>query len=341
MDLDERKLKILTIVVDKYVASGEPVSSKAICDSLDISVSSATVRSELAGLTSLGLLEQPHTSSGRIPSDLGYRVYVNTVMNKKPISMKEQQMIDDALCSSIKDPDSLLKCAAEVLAEMTKCAVASVMSVRGDVTIKTLKLIKISDRSSMIILVMSTGTIKNRIFCCDFDLTDDLMNVFQRILDEIFMDVSIENVTPAFIQTVAASLGELAFMMTPVLMGVFQAIKDVSDTGVNLEGEVNLLFIPELRDESINGVLTFLSNAHDVASYLLCDDRNLQVIIGNENKRHELNDLSVIISRYKLFGGSNGAISIIGSTRMDYARFMPSIEYTSDVLARILREIIS
>lgn len=341
MDLGERKLKILTIVVDSYVESGEPVSSKAICDILDVPVSSATVRNELAGLTSLGLLQQPHKSSGRIPSNLGYRVYVNNVMNKKPISFAEQQMIDEAICSSIKDPDSLLKGAATVLADITKCAVASVMSAQNNVTIRNLKLVKINDHSSMIILVMSTGIIKNRMFCCDYDLTSDLLEIFQRILDEKFTDVPVSKITPAFIQTTAASIGELAIMMSPILMSVFQTVRDVTDAGVELEGEVNLLFIPELRDQSIHDVLRFLSNEQDVANYLLCDNRNLQVLIGNENKRHELTDLSIIISRYKISDDSCGAISIIGSTRMDYARFMPSIEYTSDLLGKVLREIIS
>ena len=342
MDLGERKLKILASVVENYVLTGEPVSSKTICDNLDISVSSATVRNEMASLTSLGILEQPHTSSGRIPSYLGYRVYVNRVMDKKPMSVSEQKTIDDALLSSAKDPDSLLKDASSVLADITKCAVASVMPSQEDVTIRSVQLMKISLRSAMVILVTSSGIIKNRVFCCDYDLNRKLIDVFQNVLTQKFTDVSIENFTPAFIQTTAASLGELAIMASPMLMAVFEAVKDINSVGVNLEGKLNLLFVPEFKGKTVRDILDFLDSDESVADLLLHNNnRSMQILIGQEIKIRELNDLSVIISRYNISNRNAGAIGIIGSTRMDYARFMSSLEYISNVLEKILGDILS
>ena len=207
MDISERKLKILAAIVETYVKTGEPVGSKALCEALDCSVSSATIRNEMADLSEMGLLEQPHTSAGRIPSHAGYRLYIDKLMEQKPLSEEEQRFIDGSLSASADNPEHLLEDASQVLAELTSYAAISTTPSDEEATVRHLQFVQTGRRTAMVVLLTSSGILKNKIFRCDYDLSPDILRVFHKLLNEKIAGIPVASITPAYIQTLAASLG--------------------------------------------------------------------------------------------------------------------------------------
>ncbi len=339
MELSERKRKILAAVVELYIASGEPVGSKSVCGALDISVSSATVRNEMSALSRLGLLEQPHTSASRVPSQKGYRVYIDTLMKRRPISKDEQRYLDSLILPEAYDPERLLEGAARVLASLTKYAAVSTTPNGESGVIRAVQLVQTSRRTAMVILMTSAGTMKSRLFRCDFDLTPEILRVFFRLLNEKLAGVPVADVTPAYMQSLAASLGEMAMMMSSALEAVAEAAQESMRSQVCLNGEVNLLFYPEFRETGIRRILDFLSRPADLCSLLADPDGSLRVLIGRESKRPELQNSSVVVSPYAIGGHNAGAIAIIGPMRMNYSKIISNMEYLSDTVSRMLTEL--
>lgn len=340
MELSDRKLKILLAVINNYIQYAEPVSSKVLCDILDISISSATIRNELAELTELGLLEQPHTSSGRIPSHLGYRLYINKLMSKYYLSQKTKNYIDSAL-ANIKEPEQLLKNASQLLASLTNFAVISTNICSDNKHIKNIKLIQIGNYTAMIILTTSSGIIKNRLFRCDFLLTSEILEKINNALNEKFKNVLLSEVTPAYIQTVAVSMREFAFFMSDALNALLEVSEVASKTDFYFNGQTNLLLIPEFDQESAIKLMNFFNYYDNINDLFLFSDRKTNVFIGRETHHEELNESSVIVTKYIVSGENYGAIGLVGPTRMNYNKMIASIEYIASCLGGILNNIIN
>jgi heat-inducible transcriptional repressor len=340
LELSERKQKILAAVVDLYVATGEPVGSKALCDTLDFSVSSATVRNEMSELAELELLEQPHTSAGRVPSHKGYRIYIDTLMKKKPVTSEEQRYIDSLLLPSAYDPEKLLDGVARALASMTKFAAVSTTPSGSGSDIRAFQFVQTSRRTAMVILMTSAGTMKSRVFHCDFNITPEIMRVFFRVLNEKLVGLPVAAITPAYIQSLAASLGDMTMLMSDALMAVLDVAQESMQSEICLDGEMNLLYYRELGNGSVNRIMDFLSRPEELSRLLMQHSNGMKVLIGAETKRPELSDSSVIISRYAIGGRDAGAIAIIGPTRMDYSKIISNIEYLSGSVGRMLTELL-
>ncbi len=339
MELSGRKRKILAAVVELYIASGEPVGSRSVCDTLDFNVSSATVRNEMSELSRMGLLEQPHTSAGRVPSQRGYRVYIDTLMKRRPISKDEQRYLDSLILPAAYDPEKLMEGVARVLASMTKYAAVSTTPNGESGVIRAVQLVQTSRRTAMVILMTSAGMLKNRIFRCDFDLTPEILRVFFRLLNDKLAGVPVAEVTPAYLQSMAASLGEMAMMMSSVLEAVGEAVQESMRSQVCLNGEVNLLFYPDFGKDGLRRILDFLSRPAELCSLLEDQGSRLRVLIGRETRRPELQNSSVVISHYAVGGHEAGVIAIIGPTRMNYSKIISNMEYLSGTVGRMLTEL--
>lgn len=340
MELSSRKLKILAAVVDAYVETGEPVGSKALA--LDLGVSSATIRNEMAEMVELGLLEQPHTSAGRVPTQHGYRIYIDRLMDRRPITPAEQRYLDGLLFSSAYDPQRLLDSVSAALAGLTRFAAVSTAPSGSGANIRGIQFVQTSRRTAMAILMTSAGTMKNRIFHCDFDVTPEILRIFFRVLNEKLAGMPVSAVTPAFIQSLGASLGEMAMLMSSALMAVLDVAQDTMETNICLNGQMNLLFYPEFEQGNARRVMDFLERPQELARLMLEKGKtssSLKVLIGEEARRPELADSSTIIAQYAINGQDAGAIGIIGPTRMNYSKVIANIEYLSASVGRILTEL--
>ncbi len=342
VELSERKLKILSAVIDSYVQSAEPVSSKFLCDLLSFSVSSATIRNELAELTELGFLEQPHTSAGRIPSNLGYRLYINKLMSRAHLSRKTKEYIDSELNLSVGDPDAILKNVTQLLANMTNFAVISTNISAQKNSVRNIQLVQISSHTAMIILTTASGVVKNRVFRCDFLLTADILQVINHVLNEKVVGVLLSEITPAFIQTVAASLGEMAFFMPDVLGALLDVAKQAAKIDFHFDGQTNLLLIPEFNQQAAIKLMDFFTYAEDISDlFLLPENNKTCVFIGNENQHEELAESSIIVTKYIVNGENYGALGIVGPTRMNYSSLIANLEYIASLLGNVLNKLLS
>jgi heat-inducible transcriptional repressor len=339
LELSERKQKILAAVVESYIAEGEPVGSKTLSQTLDFRVSPATVRNEMSEMSAMGLLEQPHTSAGRVPSQKGYRVYIDSLMTRRPISKKEKQYLDSMILPTAYDPEKLLDGVARVLASMTKYAAVSTVPSGENGVVRAIQLVQTSRRTAMVILMTSAGTMKSRVFHCDYDLSPEILRVFFRLLNEKLAGVRVADLTPAYMQSLAASLGEMAMMMSSTLLAVAEAARESMRSEVCLNGEINLLYHPEFGQDEIRRIIGFLSRPAELCRLLAQQDSALQVFIGRETKRPELSDSSMVVSRYAVSGKRAGAIAVIGPTRMDYGKIISNMEYLSGSVGRLLTEL--
>ena len=336
-----RKLKILEAIVDSYIGTGEPVGSKTLCDGLDFNVSSATIRNDMSELAELGLLTQPHTSSGRVPTNLGYRIYVDKLMSVKPVSPKEQGAIKASLLLHSDAPEHLLSEAAQILSDITRYAAVVTSPPADRAYVKRVKFVQTGNHTAMAVLITSTGMVRTRLFRCDFVVNDEVLSLFDNALNDKLLGTMLVDVTPAFIQSAAISLGELSMIVPNALIAIHDAAKDASTTNIALEGQSKLLFLPEFSFESARQTVDFLNRTNDITKLLNEGDEPTRVLIGEETKIPELSEASVIISKYNVSDVCSGAIAVIGPTRMNYSKTIANTEYLADTVGTMLSGILN
>ncbi len=337
MELGKRKEMILSAIVEQYIKSGEPIGSKFLMDALPISVSSATIRNEMSELHEMGLLEQPHTSAGRIPSQAGYRYYIDNLMNTTELSENERELIRNELERSMGSPDKLLEKAGEMLAKLTGCAAIATTPTDEEAVIKHIEIMPVGTRIAMIVMMTSSGIIKNGICKVETELTKDMVQCFYDIVNECFIGRPVSDVGTVMIQTLVASLGSNALAMSPLFVVLADIANQALQAEIRLEGEQNLLHHREFGNNAYEMMQFF--DEKDKLERALSNIRNpLDVFIGKENMYRQLENSSMIISRYSIKGHDGGVIGIIGPTRLNYAKLIPSIEYLTDLVSKMLTD---
>ncbi len=335
--LTPRKQKILSMIVEKYIMTGEPVGSKTLCEALDMAVSSATIRNEMAELSEMGYLEQPHTSAGRIPSQKGYRYYVDNLMGVYELNEEERRRIAAWLEPSSADPDRILERAGGILAQLTNCAVVSTSPSDAEAIIRRAELVPVGARTAMVVMLTSAGVLKSRVCRVDCELTLEVIEAFYNIAVKHFIGRSANDVSTAMIQTLAAALGEKALTMTPLLVALSELAADSSKIDIRLEGQSNLLNYREFYENAFE-LMEFLHHSGSLAQLITHVRNDTDIKIGTENLFRELENSSTIMSKYFIGGHDGGSLGIIGPTRMDYARIVPSIKYLSELVGSILSD---
>ncbi len=331
MEMTPRKEKILSSVVRDFVKSGEPVGSKAIAE--EIGVSSATVRNEMAELIELGLLEQPHTSAGRIPSQRGYREYVDHLMRVPVLREEEERWFTSMLARSAYEPERLLLSVCRLLSSVTRYAAAVTTPSGMTARVKAVQFVQTSRRTAMLLLMSSAGTMKTRVFHCDFDLSGEILRVLFRLFNEKVTGKEVLEITPAFLQSMGASLGEMMVLAGSALQALLEAARDTAKTEVLTSGQMDLLLYPELEHRQI---MDFLERKEDVVSLLRQKPGRVSILIGSESQRPELKNASFLISRYAVEEQDVGALALLGPTRMDYARLTAILQYLTKEVGQML-----
>ena len=338
---ETRRQKILAAIVEQYIETGEPVGSKALLDKLDVSVSSATIRNDMAALTKLGYIYQPHTSAGRIPTQSGYRYYVDNLMQVAELGEVDRRQIEASVDSRSGDPDALLEKAGEALVSFTNFAAISTTPSNENATIRNIEMVQISPRMAMVVMLTSTGLLKSKAFRSDVEITMDVVDTFRSIVEEHFLGKPLFDINTIMIQTLVASLGAKALAMSTPLVTIADLVGEASQTSVRLDGQSNLLDYKDLGDNPAE-LLNFLHRGEPLNMLVEASsssDTDIEVRIGSENRYKELANSTTIISKYKIGDGATGAIGIIGPTRMNYSKIIPGLKYLSDVVSQILSEV--
>ena len=336
----QRKIKILKAIVEAYIENGEPVGSKVLCSLLDFPVSSATVRNEMAELSELGFLTQPHTSAGRVPSELGYRYYVESLMEKKKLRGDVKATIYDSLSYSGDDPEKLLNTASRVVADLTNACAISTTPSSENARIHCLKFVQTGRHTCMVVLITSGGLIKTKLFKCDYLITPDIVRIYETLFNRNMEGLPLKGITPAFVQTMAAEMGELAMLVPNVLSAIMEACADVSGFGMAVSGRVNLLVNDETNLYSMKLLTAFLHSDEALESLMLGIKNDKNIIIGSDIGLHALRNYSVVSMPYSIEKGSGGLITAIVPMRSDYAYVVSVIEYTAECVSRLLKTLL-
>lgn len=340
MTLGERKLQVLAAVVEAYIRTGEPVGSKLISELMGNTVSSATIRNEMADLAERGLLEQPHTSAGRIPTDRGFRMYLGSRMQKTPLSREDRLNIDAMLLEAGDEPEHMLDRAVQSLAYLTNCAAAATTPIATSTVVRSVQVMPIGRRTAVVVLMTSAGILKNKVCRCGFDLTPDVLRITARLITERVNNRPLIDITAAYIQTIAASIGELVFVIAPILIAILDTARDAAKAGVFVGGQNNLLQRTEYSDAGARRVFDFLGRSDELITLLDRTRSTLSISIGPETGRTELLQSSVLTAGYGINGADCGRLAIIGPMRMDYGTVLSYLEYFAERIGQLMTEML-
>lgn len=341
MELTGRKQKILAAIVEQYIKTGEPVGSKMLQQSLDLALSSATIRNEMSELVAMGYLEQPHTSAGRVPSNQGYRYYVDHLMRRQDVDENFRKLLEVGIADGADDPEQLLESAVGVLAELTQCAAVSTTPLGENATVRRIELVPMSQRMAMLLLLTSTGVLKSRMCRLDAPLTSVRMEVFYNTVEASLLGKNIADINTAMLQGITASLGEHALSLLPIMGVIAELAQSASQNQLKVEGHSNLLARKEYAG-NINELMDFLQRGGPLKRLIQLNKADLDVRIGTENEYHQLETSSLILAKYSIDGDEVGTIGLIGPTRINYAQLIPSVQYltqfVSDLMTQALEE---
>lgn len=337
MELSERRKKTLRAVVEQYIQTAEPVGSKALMEHGNLGVSSATIRNEMAELENLGLLEQPHTSAGRIPSPAGYRFYVNELMEEHRLTMQETQSINDALQDKVRELDQVLTEAGKVISQLTKYPTFALTTGQGEATIARYDLLAVEENAFIAVVMTSDQIVKNKLIRLPMELSDTQLQLLNTLLNSSFTGKTLEELTPELMRVAAHAAGDAYSLISVVVSFAMEVLSDLENNVVHTAGIANILSHPEYRSlDSAEPLMNFLSEWDDASNISdPQDDSPVKILIGPENVAKELKNSSIVMARYDIGDNMHGVIGVVGPTRMDYAKLTARLSYFAESLSHM------
>ena len=341
MQLDERKTKILQAIIRNYLETGEPVGSRTISKYTDLNLSSATIRNEMADLEEMGYIIQPHTSAGRIPSDKGYRLYVDTMMEQKD---KELQEMKEMMLEKEDKMDTLLKQVAKLLAVNTNYAsMISAPAVHKN-KLKFIQLSRVDVNQMLAVIVMEGNVIRNNILPVSEELSDENILKLNILLNTHLNGLAIEEINLAMIQNLKQQAGIHSEIISNVVDAIAEGIKADEDLEIYTSGTNNIFKYPELADQQRASEIINTFEEKQMLTELvqdtLSDENNtgIQVYIGDETPISSMKDCSVVTATYELGEGMRGTIGIIGPKRMDYDKVVGTLKTITHQLDELYKK---
>ncbi len=339
--LDERKKKILKAIIRTYMETGEPVGSRTISKYADLHVSSATIRNEMSDLTDMGYIIQPHTSAGRIPSDKGYRLYVDELMKEKEEEIAE---VRDLMIAQTDKMDKVLKKVARVLASNTNYAAMVTVPQYSGSTVKFIQLSRVNPQQLVAVVVTDNNVIRNQIIELDEEMDDETILKLNLLLNTNLNGVPIQDINLGMIARLKEQAGMHSSVVATVLDAVAATISvDRDDMEIYTSGATNIFKYPELADKSkASELISAFEEKQELADLVKehmsdSDNNGLSVYIGEEMPIKTMRDCSVVTATYELGQGMKGTIGIIGPKRMDYENVVDSLKSLKVQLDSLLK----
>lgn len=326
--LDERKTKILKAIIKTYLETGEPVGSRTISKYTDLHLSSATIRNEMSDLEELGFILQPHTSAGRIPSDKGYRFYVDSLMEEKNREISDMQ---NFVIEHTEKVERVLKSVAKLLANNTEYAAMITGPQYHQNKLKFIQLSRVDSEQILCVIVLEGNVVKNKMLAVDEELTDEQLLKLNILLNTSLNGLSIEQITLATIAAMKEQAGIHSRIVSDVLDAVTESIREDEDLQVYTSGATNIFKYPELSDSAkASEFISAFEEKKQLAALITdksisSEQAGIQVYIGDESPIKTMKDCSVVTATYDLGDGITGTIGIIGPKRMDYERVLDNL----------------
>ena len=337
VELSERRKRILRTVVESYIATAEPIGSKAIAEQAGLTCSSATIRNELAALEKLGLLEQPHTSSGRIPTASGYRFYVNELMEQHKLSMQETQTINSQLHLKMQELDRVIDQAGRMVSQLTNYPAFAMTDRREKATITRFDLLMVDQNSFIIVVMTNLNVVKNKLVKLPVAVNEPQLQLLNTLLNTSFVGKTAEELNPELMRMAEKAAGSAYGLISLVVSFAMEVLEDAGRSSVHTAGANRILEHSEYQD---------VDKAHELLSYLDHDaelaqlpgamgDSDTKILIGPENVSDALKDTSVVMASYDIGEGMRGVIGVVGPTRMDYAKVTARLNYFAESLSKM------
>jgi heat-inducible transcriptional repressor len=338
MSVSERKKKILAAVVDEYIRTAEPVGSKAIAEHAGLGCSSATIRNELAELVSMGYLEQPHTSAGRVPTPMGYRMYVNELMTKQRLSMEETEELNDRLNAKLQQLDVTIDNVSRLASQLTDYP-ALALTTHSIVTIKRFDIIYVDANTFIIVVMLSNNSVKNKLVHLPVSVTESMMRKLSTLFNASFTEIPESQITPLLISSTERAADDTMGITSVIAAFAIEVLTEADKPAAFVSGENRLLNQPEFRDpDKAHALMSYLAQGGDVLpeEVGMGGSNEVRVLIGPENVAEELKGSSVIIASYDAGDNTRGLIGVVGPTRMDYSAVAAKLSFLAAGLSRKL-----
>lgn len=344
MELDDRKVKILKAIIQNYLETGEPVGSRTISKYADLKLSSATIRNEMADLEDLGYIVQPYTSAGRIPTDKGYRLYVDDMMHHKEAELisresdvadkeKELESMKTMLTEKVDKVEELLQNVAKVLARDTNYAtMVTTPQVKGN-KLKFVQLSQLESNKILAVIVMECNLIRNKVITVSEMLSQESILKLNILLNTSLTGLTLQEMNLSMVSKMELQAGEYNKLIKEVLDAIVETISNADNLKIYTSGATNIFKYPELSDSAKASELIYtLEEKQSLTDLVNTEDDNasenhgIQVYIGNETPVASMKDCSVVTATYELQDGMKGTIGIIGPKRMDYEKVVEKLK---------------
>ena len=337
MELTDRKKKVLRSIVDLYIRTAEPVGSKAIAELPDMNYSSATIRNEMADLTALGYLEQPHTSAGRIPSAAGYRLYVDELMLDYRLSMDETASINTAIEQKMQQVDKLMEKVAKLVSQATDLPAISMASRQAGATVKRFELILAGQGSVILVIMLSSDEVVNKLIKLPLNADESDLKILSAVLNATMTGITADEFTPELLERIMASAGMAASLVPIIMEFTADTLNKQSTTNMAVAGQMRLLGQPEYRD--VNKAQRLMSSLEEDAlanlPAVMQNQHGTKVLVGPEHVAQELKDTSVVMTKFDIGDNMQAMIGVVGPTRMDYAKVTARLSYFAESLSKM------
>lgn len=335
MDLTDRKRQILKVVVEDYIATAEPVGSKAIAARMGGTVSSATIRNELADLVEMGYLEQPHTSAGRIPAPQGYRLYVNELMEQRKLPEAETEKIDQTLNPRSEELNRTITQAGKAVSALAGYPVYTATAGKSQIFARHFELLPVDEKSCVVVLMMGNNRVKSQLLRVQLRLEQGQMPALVNLLNTHFVNCSADEMSQRLLHMTDQLPPQLFLLLSQTVAYATDVLDEAGRREVQTVGASRILKLPEFRDaDKAHHLMTYLTD-EEAELPVPEEGTSMKILIGPENVSDALQDTSVVVASYDIGEDMRGLIGVVGPTRMDYASVTARLSYFAEGLARM------
>ncbi|MBW8348169.1 heat-inducible transcriptional repressor HrcA [Bacillus sp. IITD106] len=338
--LTDRQLLILQVIIDDFIRSAQPVGSRSLSKKINIPLSSATIRNEMADLEEWGFIEKTHTSSGRIPSEKGYRYYVDHLLAPQVLNANDIQKLHSIFAERIFELENIAQKSAKILSELTNYTAILLGPAVKENKLKKLQIVPLNKETAVAIIITDTGHVENRIFTLPENLAPEDIEKLVNILNDKLMGVSIADLRETIFKEVAALLQRNIQQYDILLNSIISTVDIPQSERLFFGGKTNMLNQPEFKDiEKIRSIMDMIEQEQGIYELFKHTPPGINVKIGKENENTQMEDCSLITATYSIGEEDVGTIAILGPTRMEYSRVISLLDLLSKDLSIALTKL--
>ena len=329
MEFTERKEKILQAVISDYIRTAEPVGSKTLSKMYGLEYSPATIRSELADLEEMGYLTHPHTSAGRVPSDKGYRWYVNNILEWKEPTATSKNIIDEKLYQEKEELEKTIEHATEILSRITNLTSFATTPKKEEEKLKSINLLPVDEKTAVLMIISDSGKVSNKAIKLRLPMSEERLAHLAEKLTQSYLGKTVsEALTNNIIANIEDDYIQMSGIANDVMPGFKKTLEEMMDVDFYIEGLSKIFDIPEYNDiEKAKSFIELLTRKEDIMRKIQEREDGISISIGDENPDEDLKNCSVITASYMVNGKPVGKIGVIGPTRMKYSEIVSLMGY--------------